>query len=52
MVLLHAHDEVENRDKGTDGIGISPKHDIAESDVVVGGNMACGHSGEGRLCFL
>ena len=49
VVLLHAHDKVEDGDKGADGIWVAPEHDVAESDVVVGGNVSCCYTGEGRL---
>ena len=49
VVLSHTENEVENRDKCTGSVGISPEHDVAEPDIVVSGNMAGCHPGEGRL---
>lgn len=49
MVLLHAHDKVEDGDEGTDGVGISSQHDVAESNVIVGGDMASSDTGERGL---
>lgn len=46
VVLLHAHDEVENGDECADCVGESAEHDVAESDIVVGSDMACSDSGE------
>ena len=49
MILSHTEDEVEDRDECTGSVGISPEHDVAEPDIVVSGNMAGCHPGEGRL---
>ena len=49
VVLSHTEDEVENRDKCTGSVGISPEHDVAETNVVVGGDMAGSDTSEWRL---
>jgi hypothetical protein len=49
VVLLHTHDKVEDGDECADCVGVSPEHDVAESDVVVGGNMGGSHAGERGL---
>ena len=49
VVLAHAHDEVEDSDKGANGVGVAAEHDVAEADVVVSRNMTCGDAGEWRL---
>jgi len=49
VVLSHPHDEVEDCHKGTNGIWIASEHDIAETNTVVGCNMASCHSCEGQL---
>jgi len=40
MVLSHRHDEVEDCHKGTNGIWIASEHETAETNIVVGCNMA------------
>ena len=49
MVLAHSEDEVEDGDESADGVGVSSQHDIAEADVVVGGDVARGDAGECAL---
>jgi hypothetical protein len=46
MVLSHAHDEVQDRHVCANGIGVTAEHDVAESNVVVCGDMASCHTGE------
>ena len=49
VVLSHPHDEVEDCHKGTDGIWIASEHDITETNIVVGCDMASCHPCERRL---
>ena len=49
VVLTHAHDEVEDGDKGADGVRIPAEHDVAKPDIVVGRDVACGDACKGRL---
>ena len=46
VVLSHAEDEVQDRHECARRIGVPPEHHVAEPDVVVGRDVACGHSGE------
>lgn len=47
VVLPHAHDEIEDSDKCPNGIWVASEHDVAESNVVVSGDMAGGNTREG-----
>jgi len=47
VVLTHSHNEVEDGDKSTDGIRITSKHNVAEADIIVSGDMASSYSCEG-----
>ena len=49
MILTHSHDEIENCDKCSTGIGISLQHNVAKADIVIGRNMASSDSTERRL---
>ena len=49
VVLPHSKNEIQNGDKRPDGIGVSAQHDVAETDVVVGGNVASGDPGKWGL---
>lgn len=49
MVLPHPHDEVEDCDEGTDGVGVAPEHQVTKTNVVVRGDMTSRHPREGRL---
>ena len=49
MVLPHTKDEVEDGDECTDGVRISPEHNVTETNVVVGGDMAGSDTSEWRL---
>lgn len=46
VVLSHAEDEVQDRHKRARRIRVPPEHHVTEPNVVVGRDMACGHSGE------
>ncbi len=39
MVLLHSVEEDEDGDEDFDGVGVTTKGHVGESDVVVGGNL-------------
>ena len=47
VVLPHPEDEVEYRHEGSDSVWVSTEHDVAETDIVVGGDMASSDSGKG-----
>lgn len=49
VVLTHPHNEIKDGDERPDGVRVPSEHDIAETDIVVGRNMACGYAGKGRL---
>jgi hypothetical protein len=49
VVLAHSHDEIQNGDKGANGIRITLEHDVAETDIVISRNMAGCYPTERRL---
>jgi len=49
VILAHPHDEIENGDERSAGVGVSFQHDVAKADVVIGRDMASRHSTERRL---
>ena len=49
VVLPHPENKVENGDERPDRVGVSAEHDVAETDVVVGSNVARSDTGEWRL---
>lgn len=46
VVLTHAHNEVEDRHYGPDGVGVAAEHHVAEGYVVVRRDVACRYTGE------
>ena len=52
MILPHSHDEVQNRSERPDGIWVTSQHDVAESDIVVGRNVASRYTCKGRLVIF
>ena len=49
VILSHAHDKVENRDKGSNGVWIPSEHEVAKADVIICRNMTCRYTSEWRL---
>ena len=49
VILPHPKNKVQDRDEGPNGIGVSAEHNVAEANVVIGGNMASGDTSEWRF---
>lgn len=49
MVLLGSLNKGQNSREGLDGISISSHHQVGETNIVVGGNVAGDDSGEESL---
>jgi hypothetical protein len=49
VILSHPEDKVQDRHECPDRIGVSAKHDVAETNVVVRGNVAGSDPSERRL---